>query len=301
MKIFSKIAAFITAVGLTVGMCGLVSFAENAENTPDGYVTISVEKFTIGQGYVVNPTKVPFYEGETGMDVLERAVGKDNIAITISDWGNYISGYADTDTGTVNLSESLKEVLNFDDLTARTADGYLSEYDYTSEGGFMFFLNNQSSMVGVDGYTPADGDVLRMQFTIYGYGSDLGIDNTSWGGYPSIVPETNRDALTVLIAETLANNDDVDCSDAIAVISNLDSIQTDIDTAYANLEKAIKDAGNDSSIIDSDDEKQEENSDSLVENNDDSKSPSTGISIMFITPFAILALGLAIKKSKLRE
>ncbi|NLZ46888.1 MAG: DUF4430 domain-containing protein [Clostridiales bacterium] len=291
MKIFSKIAALITAVGLTVGMCGTVAFADNAEKTPDGYVTVSVEKFTIGQGYVSQPKTVGFYTGETGMDVLVRAVGKENIAITEGSWGNYISGFADKDTGSVNLSDSLKTVLKVEDLTDRTTTGYLSEFDYTTNAGFSFFVNNKSSMVGVDAYAPVDGDVIRMQFSIYESGADLGTDSRwEWegatGGSASIIPETNRDNLTVLIAKALAGTNKVDCQNAIAVISNLDSVQSELDASYSALEKAIeednKPVGDNKPINDK-------------KPTETTKPAQTGLEVCLVLPIAIMAFGILFK------
>ena len=42
--------------------------------TPKGYITLSMEKFTLGLGYIIEPVKVPFYEGDTGADIITRAM-----------------------------------------------------------------------------------------------------------------------------------------------------------------------------------------------------------------------------------
>lgn len=234
MKRLSKLAALLTAAGMTV--CGFAATA-SAEDAPDGYVTVTAEKFTIGQGYISAPKKVPFYEGETGLDIIKKAVGEDKVIVTESSYGDYISGFYDDDSGSVVLADCIAEKVTADSLTGRASEGALSEFDYSPTSGFMFILNNESAPVGISSYEPTDGDVVRIQFSIYGYGSDIGTDNSSWGGEPSLIPETDRDELTKLIAEALEA--DIDCEAEVAVISDLDSTQSDLDEAVKSLSEKL--------------------------------------------------------------
>lgn len=43
-----------------------------ASGAQTGTITFSVERFTIGQGYFVEPVEVPIYEGDTAKDVLDQ-------------------------------------------------------------------------------------------------------------------------------------------------------------------------------------------------------------------------------------
>lgn len=56
-------------------------------------------------------------------------------------------------------------------------------------------------------YIPVkDGDVIRLQFSVYGYGADLGYDTESYTGIPKL-QMANRDALLKEVAETNEKKD----------------------------------------------------------------------------------------------
>lgn len=288
MKNFLKKLVAITATaGLTVSMACTGASADNAEN-PAGYVYVAVEKFSIGQGYVKTPEKVPFYEGENGLDVVKRAVGEENVAVTVSDWGSYISGFKDTDSEVV-LADCVSAVVDKNNLTSRNNEGYLSEFDYTTEGGFMFFLNGSSASVGLDGYAPEDNDVVRVQFSIYNYGADIGCDNSGWGGSASLIGDVNRDAATIIIAQAL--DKEVDVSDEIEIIADLDSTQEDIDNAVKTIEQKLADVE-----IPTEDELPTDDEDSTDDENDN--SINTGFSMTLVAPIAFTALAVASKKRR---
>ena len=52
-----KFMGIIAAVSI-IASAGSVG-ASAAEELPIGYVTVSVEKFTLGQGFILEPVKVP--------------------------------------------------------------------------------------------------------------------------------------------------------------------------------------------------------------------------------------------------
>lgn len=82
-----KFMGIIAAVSI-IASAGSVG-ASAAEELPIGYVTVSVEKFTLGQGFILEPVKVPYFEGETGADITDRALGSENINMG-SGTGSYI-------------------------------------------------------------------------------------------------------------------------------------------------------------------------------------------------------------------
>jgi hypothetical protein len=55
----------------------------------------------------------------------------------------------------------------------------LSETDYSGMSGWMYTVNHAVSGQGLAQYTLQDGDVLRIQFTVWGYGADLGVAGLS--------------------------------------------------------------------------------------------------------------------------
>lgn len=301
-KIFKSLVTGLVVAGMTATtMLASVS----ADEATKEYVTVSVEKFSIGQGYVFEPVTVELKDGDKGMDVLKRAVGEENIIVTSSDWGSYISGFKDTDSGEVKLAKIYDGLVSSESLTARTTEGALSELDYTSEAGFMFFVNGASAMEGIDSYTPKNGDVIQMCFTIYNYGADIGIDNSSWGGSVSLIGEVSRVNLTKAIAQ--ANGENVDAKDAVAVISNLDSTQNDIDKACESLLKKIEDANakpdNDPEIKDDNTNTDVDNSvndknDAVETPSNEDKTPQTGLVVSLVSPCVLGACAVMCKKRK---
>lgn len=66
-------AAAVCGTVSTAAVCGAVSTAYAADG-PDGYVVMSVEKLTLGQGFIMEPQRVPYYAGENLAQVLDRAL-----------------------------------------------------------------------------------------------------------------------------------------------------------------------------------------------------------------------------------
>lgn len=292
-----KIFKNLVTGSLVAGMTAMSMFTSAfADETDVKKVYLSVEKFTIGQGYVCEPVTVELNEGDKGLDVLKRAVGEENVIVTTSDWGSYISGFKDVDTGVVCLPNFFEGILSTDDFTGRNTEGQLSEFDYTSEAGFMFFVNGSSALEGIDSYTPQDGDVLTVSFTIYNYGADIGIDNSSWGGSASLIGNVNRAELTKAIA--LAKAEDVDVAEEIAVISNLDSTQADIDSAVESVNgKLAQDETPDDTETPI--ETPEVPSETPVETpSTDDKTPTTGVAVSLIAPTILGAVCVSLKKRK---
>lgn len=233
---FTKIIAAAAAAAVAASA---VSFCVSAEDTePAGYVYFTAEKSTIGQGFTVEPTKVPFYEGDTGLSVVERAA---EVLTETTDYGSYITAFADEDIDST-VPEEIQAVCP--DMTGRTQEGYLSSFDYTSESGWSYFINDEYAQVGIGDYVPTDGDVLRFAFTVYGYGADLGVDNSSWGGAAALVPATNKAELVRLCAELKDAGADDEAfqyayTAAMEALAEYNVPQEDIDNAVAGLTDEI--------------------------------------------------------------
>lgn len=225
-----KIISALAASALTLGALSLGVFAEDE---PAGYIYFMAEKSVIGQGFTVQPEKVAFYEGETGLDVVKRAA---DVLTDDTGYGAYITAFADEDLKTEIPSEISAVV---PEMSGRNTEGYLSAYDYTSESGWTYFINDEYAQVGISDYVPTDGDVVVFSFTVYGYGADLGVDNSSWGGAAALITRTNKSELIKLCAE--ASEDDFDEYDftytaAMEALAIYNAPQEDIDNAAAALE-----------------------------------------------------------------
>lgn len=179
-----RIGALLLALLLTVSaVCGMAAPAY-ADAEPAGYVVMSVEKLTLGQGFIAEPQKVAFYKGETLAQVLDRLLTAENReylhtgALTS---GFYLSDIQDADRGIVTIPSYIYAMLPAEKTISPrdSSPAYLGEYDYYHQSGWMYSLNNAFPDVGAGNVAAQDGMVVRWQFTLVGYGGDLGNSNPS--------------------------------------------------------------------------------------------------------------------------
>ena len=225
-----KIRVILAGAAAAAVMCAALPTVSAEETEITDYVAFTAIKSTIGQGFTVEPLLVPIYEGDTGLDVVERAA---DIQSVDSDYGAYIIGFADTDTG-ADVPEEIAAVCH--EMSGRNTEGYLSSADYTAESGWSYFLNGEYAQVGISDYVPHAGDVLEFRFTVYGYGADLGVDNSSWGGASALVDAVDASDLIWLctLADEAVKQSDAYVN-AMAVLSEFGASQEEIDNAAALL------------------------------------------------------------------
>lgn len=234
---------------------------------------------TIGQGFAVEPVQVEFEAGDNGLSVVKSAA---DILYSESDYGPYITAFANEDAD-VEIPAEIAQVCP--EMTGRTADGYLSAYDYTPESGWSFFINGEYAMVGIGDYQPQDGDVLEFRYTVYGYGADLGIDNSSWGGAAALVPSVNAASLIRLCAEYKASGAELcpEYQDAMDALGRFGTTQAQIDAAEENLLAAMN------SFEDTAFDPTEDNT---ADGSENKGSPDTGAEgIMAVLGAAVIAAG----------
>ncbi|MDO4542432.1 MAG: S-layer homology domain-containing protein, partial [Bacillota bacterium] len=129
-----------------------------------------------------------------------------------------------------------------DMLTARGTKGMLGEFDYTNDSGWMITVNNEFIGSSSSDRVLKNGEVIRWQFTLCGYGVDLGANNTGWGDDTIILTAANKDELTAKVAEAnaLSGNPSVKNSNAyksaVNLLQNMESTQVDVDKATSALE-----------------------------------------------------------------
>lgn len=222
----------IAAIAAAAVMVGGLSFGAYAE-APDeaSYVYFIAEKSVIGQGLTVEPVKVELKAGEKGIDIVKKCA---EIEYTDGDWGPYITAFKDTDTG-AEVPEIIKEVCP--EWGTRSKEGYLSAYDYTAESGWSYFVNDEYAMSGIGDYEPQSNDVIRFSFTVYGYGADLGVDNSGWGGAAALITPPEKAELTRLAADCEDKDSDA-YKTAVSVLGDLTADKAAVDEAV----KALKDS-----------------------------------------------------------
>lgn len=287
---FGRTISAAAAAAVAFSAVSFSAFA--ADNEPAGYVYFMADKTTIGQGFTVEPEKVPFYEGENGLDVVKRAA---DVLSEDTGYGAYISAFADTDLET-EVPEAISAVCP--EMTGRNTEGYLSALDYTAESGWTYFVNDEYAQVGIGDYTPADGDVVVFSFTVYGYGADLGVDNSSWGGAAALKEATKKSELVKLCAESAdADINEYVFSGAMEVLAQYEATQEDIDNAVDGLNKALTASTEDAAS----DEATAETADTSADaDNTEKGSPSTGVEGAAVA-FAVVLLagaGIALSKKK---
>ena len=198
---------------------------------------VAIEAFTIGGGYLVEPTYVDLYNGETAAETLLRVL--DEHGYTYSHWGTpenyfYLAHIMDghvyqlpVDMSRVPdiLLENLA-VYGFDIDGYRDYDNSLGEFDYTNGSGWMYCVNNYFPDVGFSDYYLNDGDVMRVQFTL-AYGMDIGGSYSVLGPLSEDFYQVNdKDDITVFIANYLLNYGFIP-QEYLDIVSNLEGIEND--------------------------------------------------------------------------
>lgn len=217
MKYAKRLGAILLALLLTAAaVCGTVSTAYAADE-PDGYVVMSVEKLTLGQGFIMEPQRIPYYKGENLAKVLDRAltsIGREYEYTRSLEDGFYLAAVEDPDRPSIGttipsyildmwaaakaVSPNIKAIAHTD-----TSDpDFLGEFDYYSQSGWMISVNNSFPPVGAAAISAADGLVVRWQFSLIGLGGDLGGGGTTAAGN---VEHMNRTELYTVLAAVRAD------------------------------------------------------------------------------------------------
>ena len=220
-----------------------ITYRKAAPNEAIGSAVWSVELFTIGGGYLVYPTEMPIYEGETAAEQLIRLLSENGyvgyysgtpkqgfylgyIADGTSQnekYNNYQKSAPPKAPKALNIKTAIPEVLKpyltdtmtfFDESDyEKNWTGYIGEFVYTNGAGWMYSVNNVFPNVGFADEYLSDGDVVRVQFTL-GYGADIGglgaLGNGGFSGSDGM-PESgyfkvaDKDNLTALISKARAS------------------------------------------------------------------------------------------------
>ena len=156
---------------------------------PEGSITISIEAGTVGLGMLLAPQQVEYYQGEQLSSVLLRTLDANGF-----DWrnvGDATSGFYLRSIGRSGLTagaaipDELMAHLNEvnSQLTSHDND-WLGEFDFTMDSGWLYFVNGEYMNTGMSGYFPADGDVVRLRFSLYA-GADVGAgqNGETWGDW----------------------------------------------------------------------------------------------------------------------
>ncbi len=173
--ITSLIVPYIYANGVVYGK----------ESEDKKYVTVCVEKRTLGQGYLIEPTRVECQEGDTAASVtlrlLETLGYEYEYSGSVEERTFYLSAIKDTENKVVDIPSYITDNGGpSNDGNDGNNDEYLGEFDYCSMSGWMITVDHEMIHVGSAAYDISGGECIRWAFTLYGYGADLGYI-TEWG------------------------------------------------------------------------------------------------------------------------
>ena len=174
MKITECFRRYLILPMLALLLCLLYGVNTNAA-TKTGKVYFTVEKFTIGQGYVVEPCEVTITEGEKVSSITARVLKAKGYEYILKNGMWYLEGIKKADSGNTKVPVCIQN--EWGSSISSETDSDLCEFDYNSQSGWMYYCNNSSPMYLPDECEAHDGDVIRWRFTLF-YG-DLGSDRIS--------------------------------------------------------------------------------------------------------------------------
>ena len=257
-------------------------------------VVVSMDAQTLGLGYMIKPTIVHTTKYTLASKVITDAIVqniKEQYNLDLTGRTTYHESepdggpYAYMNTGSVLKGFYLAQVYWPNQTNAQIAQyildvcgdkisetqvendkqgKYLGEFDYYNMSGWMYSVSNIGDSklpsfpgVGAAGWRLRDGEVMRWQFTVWGYGADLAADNSEWG-QPSIAYKDDgtaagdKTALTVMVAELrqvygdkLLRNNRTYFEIHRDVLCNPLATQEELDAAVAKrsqIEEELKDA-----------------------------------------------------------
>lgn len=213
-------------------------------------VAVSVDADTIGLGYIVRPTLVTVPKYTRASEVITDLLSQNGLRWTNTGTVNssfYLAGIRPVDQTNAKPADYLN-VKDFYFNEADKSDKLLSEFDYNKWSGWMYSIGDSDNAeypsfpgVGCAEWRMIDGEVMRWQFTVYGYGADLNADNSAWGS-SSLVPNAgNKSELTWAVAALRRDKSDAVLEKdenfvaAIKVLENPAATQAQIDSAYEAL------------------------------------------------------------------
>ena len=255
-------------------MLGSIPFSAAAEE--EFNITISVEGNTLGQGMYIEPVTYTLdeinsliategYEPCTeetltaGLVTLAMLIDNELEYEMTGTWDStaYVAAIKGLDKGTLDIPSIITENGGpSNEENDGNDDEYLGEFDYNSMSGWMLCVDNHFIQVSCASYNAAEaeaegatfesGSVIRWQFTLYGYGADLGTPFMMGVAY---FDAANKDALYKKYAELSAKGFfDTNAQakeDALAVMEDLTATQEEVDSAL----KALNDAASAEPVV----------------------------------------------------
>ena len=215
-----------------------------------GEVVVSIDGFTVGVGYIVEPTIVKVYQNGKFPQYLKTLIEEKGWTMNFTgslDSGFYLSSLNGLDIPDNVVNERLAEVLAANNMTVDETsispgnDGTysLGEFCYNSFSGWMYSINGMFANYGMADYDPVDGDVVQIRFTL-AYGADIG-GAAAMGGFMPTISQNDADygEFNTVVAKIAAANfggkGRAKLDEVLAVVTDWDVEQSVVDNATKTL------------------------------------------------------------------
>ncbi|MCR5430041.1 MAG: DUF4430 domain-containing protein [Eubacterium sp.] len=259
-----RILSIVCAIALALSLFAMpVNTQAATAKAKTAYFT--VEKISIGQGLLVQPTKVELGDKDTVADVFVKVAKANNIEFEAGDLSDiskfYLTNIKKADNGKLNIPEAISKMPQYDyDWGGGFSGTYyapsnekndgnsalpdLGSYAYNGMAGWMFGSNNKALSDGAGSVLVNDGDVIRCKFSVFGYGADVGIGYEGDGAtYPN-TKLASKDALIKKLADVKDNKEFMSVTaakkayeDGLKVLEKYGATEAEIKTAISNIEK----------------------------------------------------------------
>ena len=182
----------------------------HAESKAKGQIVMSIEKATIGQGFIMEPQYVDFYEGDTLATITVRQLTKLGRRYNYDgriQSGFYLSEISDPGRGAINVPDYIREIMQKKNLKLYEKDNtpeYLGEKDYCAQSGWVYDYNGVQPNVSSCDVQPTDGSVLQWKFTMVTYGLDVEGDTEYFS--QNGLEKSDRVRLNKILAEVRKNS-----------------------------------------------------------------------------------------------
>jgi hypothetical protein len=167
---------------------------------------IAVEAFTVNGDFILPPTSFSC-NGRSVADVLNELLGYNTLNLdvnygygmgVVSELYSVQYGVADAAVRTEISNEAKSLGITIRKAPAYADSGWLQNNDFADGSRWKLVVNDRLMSSALGTYYPADGDVIRLCFSVDGLGQDLAISNSPLS---DVFAPANRDALYRSMAE----------------------------------------------------------------------------------------------------
>ena len=235
MTYIKKLSLIFLAAALTVTFVAFTTISAYASESTANPVILSVEAFTVGGDFILQPTEVTTNGTSTLSDLLNDTLGRNEINFG-QGAGRELTNFTITRSDSLRIKDEIVSVLQEKAIPsgAMRDHGWLSKGDFTRESHWVIIVNNKASAQAPDIFRPSAGDVIRVSFSVFGDGADLALAKTNMPSESKeepIFPAANRDELYKEIARHNAESDFELDYYIIGTAANVTSTQAEIDRA----------------------------------------------------------------------